>query len=154
MVGGNIKMKNEIFHKINISTRMKKSITLTFVLLFVITLESCKEEILSPERFQRELAAEKGILIDVRTPAEFAEEHIDGAINVDVQNEKFITTIDSLDKNKSYFLYCRSGKRSTQAMNLMQDNGFSKLFMLKGGIIEWRLKNMPVIKKESIQSAI
>ncbi len=134
-------------------TTMKKSIKLFLILLFITSLESCVEEMLSPERFQKKLTEEKGVLIDVRTSEEYAEEHIDGAINGNVQDVNFKKWIDSLDKSKAYFLYCKSGKRSAQAMDMMKENGFKKLYMLKGGMIEWRLKEMPVVKKEIIKNS-
>ncbi|NUO00954.1 MAG: rhodanese-like domain-containing protein [Saprospiraceae bacterium] len=74
------------------------------------------------------------VLLDVRTPAEFASGKVKGAVNIDIYNPDFSASIDKLDKNKTYFVYCRSGARSGQACNLMAERGFENLYNLSGGI--------------------
>ena len=85
------------------------------------------------------------IIVDVRTPEEVEEGHLEGAINVDFRGENFADQIDSLDRDKTYLLYCRSGRRSASALELMQAKGFSKLYDLEGGFLAWKEK---VNKKE------
>jgi rhodanese-related sulfurtransferase len=75
------------------------------------------------------------ILLDVRTPQEFLSGHIDGAINIDFENNSFPSQIDKLDKSKTYFVYCRSGNRSEQAISVMKSKGIKNIYELKGGII-------------------
>jgi rhodanese-related sulfurtransferase len=75
-------------------------------------------------------------VIDVRTPAEYAAGHIDGAINIDVEGAIFNSEIDKLDKNGSYALYCHSGRRSTLAADAMSQAGFTQVTNLKGGIAD------------------
>lgn len=65
------------------------------------------------------------MIIDVRTPAEFAGGHLDGAVNIDIQSADFTSRIESLDRNGSYVVYCRSGNRSGMAMAQMLDMGFT-----------------------------
>ena len=77
------------------------------------------------------------IILDVRTPAEFAESAIKGAINIDVNASNFKEKVSTLDKEKSYLIYCRSGMRSVKACNLMAENGFNKMFNLLGGYQAW-----------------
>jgi rhodanese-related sulfurtransferase len=77
------------------------------------------------------------IILDVRTPAEFAEGAIKGAINIDVNASNFKKKVSTLDKEKSYLIYCRSGMRSVKACNLMAENGFNKMFNLLGGYQAW-----------------
>ncbi len=79
-----------------------------------------------------------GVLLDVRTPEEFTAGHIDGSINIDIFNPDFRDQIDSLDKSKEYFVYCRSGNRSGQACMLMTELGY-KSNNLMGGIAAWPL---------------
>jgi len=67
------------------------------------------------------------VLIDVRTPAEFAAGHLEGAINIDFQSPTFATEVSALDPTGSYTLYCRSGNRSGQALAVMKDLGFADL---------------------------
>lgn len=77
------------------------------------------------------------VLIDVRTPEEFRNGRLNGAVNIDFYEETFEDTIDELDKRKKYLLYCRSGNRSRQAMFLMRDLGFEEVYNLSGGIVSW-----------------
>ncbi len=74
------------------------------------------------------------IIIDVRTPAEFATGHLEGALNIDVQSPDFAAKISELDPSQSYFVYCRSGNRSGQAMAQMSTMGFSD--MGNGGSVQ------------------
>lgn len=78
------------------------------------------------------------VLLDVRTPEEFAAGRLPGAVNVDVEAADFGQKIATLDKTKSYAVYCRSANRSKVAMTMMQQVGFTKLFDLEGGINAWK----------------
>lgn len=64
------------------------------------------------------------VIIDVRTPAEFAEGHVEGAINLDLEGGVFESEYSKLDPSKSYIVYCRSGRRSGVAASILKDNGF------------------------------
>ncbi len=75
------------------------------------------------------------VLVDVRTPSEFATGHIDQAINIDSESPSFVSEIKKLDVNKTYFVYCRSGNRSGQAISIMKSNGINNIYELSGGII-------------------
>lgn len=74
-------------------------------------------------------------LLDVRTPSEFLAGHIDKAVNIDFENQTFLSEIKKLDINKTYFVYCRSGNRSGQAISLMKANGIKNIYELQGGIV-------------------
>ena len=65
------------------------------------------------------------MIIDVRTPAEFATGHLDGAVNIDIQSPDFTDRIGELERSGSYVVYCRSGNRSGMAMAQMLDMGFT-----------------------------
>ena len=67
------------------------------------------------------------VVIDVRTDAEFAEGHVQGAINLDIENGAFQAKLSSLDKSVGYALYCRSGSRSAMAAELMATAGFTEV---------------------------
>lgn len=78
------------------------------------------------------------IILDVRTDEEFNEKHIPNAINLDIRlSHEFVEEIQKLDSSKSYFIYCRSGNRSGQAVLIMNQFGFDNTFSLTGGILEW-----------------
>ena len=120
------------------------AITLLCCFLF-ISLNSPGQALL-PKEFRDKLKKENGVLLDVRTPEEFSAEYISGAVNIDVRAGDFNSRIDSLDKNKTYFLYCKSGKRSEEAYKLMKEKGFKNLAQLKGGIEEWKLDGNKVMR--------
>lgn len=77
-------------------------------------------------------------VIDVRTPAEFAEGHLPGAVNIDVGSPDFATRIAGLDKSAPYAVYCRSGNRSAAAVEAMRGQGFTGMYHLAGGITAWQ----------------
>lgn len=77
----------------------------------------------------------EAILLDVRTPQEYNAGHIAGALNVDYEAETFVDEVKKLDTGKTYFVYCRSGNRSAQAVSQMKALGFKNIIELKGGII-------------------
>jgi rhodanese-related sulfurtransferase len=76
-------------------------------------------------------------LIDVRTPAEFAEGHIENAKNIDFYSAKFDLKIDALDKSKPVILYCKSGGRSAKCVSKLNLKGFKVIYELQGGINHW-----------------
>ncbi|NTV40346.1 MAG: rhodanese-like domain-containing protein [Demequinaceae bacterium] len=77
-------------------------------------------------------------VIDVRTPAEFAEGHIPGAVNINVEDPSFAAAIAQLDPAADYAVYCRSGNRSRAAMELMTQAGVAHTVGLEGGIVAWK----------------
>lgn len=77
------------------------------------------------------------IILDVRTPEEFQEGHLDGAINIDFKAANFNSEIAKLDTGKPYLVYCRSGKRSAGAMEVMKGAGFREIYNMEGGILAW-----------------
>jgi rhodanese-related sulfurtransferase len=85
------------------------------------------------------------VIIDVRTPEEFAEEHIENAINMDYYSETFRDELNNLDKNKTYLVYCRSGKRSGNALDIMKELNFREAYNI-GGITEWKAAGLPTTK--------
>ncbi|HQV76853.1 MAG TPA: rhodanese-like domain-containing protein [Chitinophagales bacterium] len=80
---------------------------------------------------------ENAVLLDVRTAAEIAEGSIEDHIAIDIQQPNFMEKVGTLDKSKTYFVYCRSGNRSGQACKYMATQGFEKLYNLKGGMMAW-----------------
>lgn len=76
-------------------------------------------------------------LIDVRTPLEFNSGHISGAKNIDFYSGKFNIEFNKLNKEKPVFLYCRSGNRSRQAANKLLNMGFTEIYDLEGGYLNW-----------------
>ena len=86
------------------------------------------------------------VIIDVRTPEEFADGHIENASNIDFYSDTFRDELDNLDKNKTYFIYCRSGGRSGNALNIMAELDFTEVYNMSGGIIAWDAEELPTVK--------
>lgn len=127
---------------------MKKFIFLFFL---ATTLYACQQQsskqpgpdgsfniVLSVPEYQ-DLIARGGIqLVDVRTPQEFAEGHIDGAVNINVEDEKFQNVVQStLKKDQPVAVYCRTGSRSEMAREMLVKMGYNQLYDLKGGYLAW-----------------
>ena len=88
------------------------------------------------EEFAREIANENVLILDVRTASEYAEGHIQGAVNIDVLASGFAERIATLDKAKTLAIYCRSGRRSKSAATQAVKQGF-KVVELDGGVLSW-----------------
>lgn len=85
-------------------------------------------------------------VIDVRTPAEYSNGHINGSINIDISNPTFLEEILKLDNGKDYLVYCLSGGRSSSAQKMMVGLGFKNVFNLAGGITAWERDGLSVEK--------
>lgn len=109
------------------------------LLVFFWIVQPPKVEVL--EKTQYQALVEKGYtIIDVRTPEEYAEGHIQGALNINVKSEAFVTEIENLSKSDTLLVYCRSGRRSLYAAQVMVSFGFQKIYDLEGGFLNWELE--------------
>jgi len=86
------------------------------------------------------------VIIDVRTPEEHMEGHLEGAINVDYLSPTFADEIGKLDRNGSYLVYCLVGVRSAYAVEIMTSLGFSEVYNMAGGIRQWYLDRRPIVR--------
>lgn len=84
------------------------------------------------------------VIIDVRTPAEYATGHIENAINIDYYSPDFATRLDSLERNEAYLIYCGIGGRSASARDMMAGLNFKQVYNMTGGILEWQTAGLPV----------
>jgi rhodanese-related sulfurtransferase len=108
------------------------------------------EQALDPREALALIQKNKGnssfVVLDVRTPDEFKEGHIEGAINVDYNSGGFKTELKELDNKKTYLAYCRSGNRVKGAVKMMRELGFTNIIRLNGDMIRWNSEKMPVVK--------
>lgn len=127
----------------------KELLLLTFLVMGFFTMSWANDnvKIFSPKDFQIGIQKDStAVILDVRRSSEFAEGHINGAINIDwLDTEKFKEKTKQLDTSKTYFIYCRSGKRSNAAAREMAKSGF-KVFDLQGGILLWKQQGFKVVK--------
>jgi rhodanese-related sulfurtransferase len=89
-------------------------------------------------------ASDDLVILDVRTPEEFAEGHLDGALMLDFYEPDFANQLAALDRDVPYVLYCRSGNRSGQVLPVMDELGFTAVTEIAGGIVAWQADGLPV----------
>ena len=119
--------------------------------LSLLGLFSCKAGFtnLSLDQFASKVEAYPPVcLVDVRTPEEFSEGHIMGAVNYDWYDSLFVDNISAAyDKSAPLYVYCRSGKRASEASAALAKAGF-EVYNLEGGYISWTEAGKPVTKYE------
>ncbi len=95
---------------------------------------------LTQQQWQEQLANdENAAILDVRTLEEFEEGYIPNAINIDIYTaQAFLDKVKQLDKTKNYYVYCKSGGRSSQACSVMQQLGFTTTYNLLDGFKDWK----------------
>jgi len=100
---------------------------------------------LSVEQFNSELDTGKYTLLDIRTADEYAAGHLKNATQIDYyQTKNFSDYLNSLDKNKKYLIYCRTGNRTGTALNIMRQKGFTHVSELAGGYAAWTASGFPI----------
>ncbi|MDE6135817.1 MAG: rhodanese-like domain-containing protein [Muribaculaceae bacterium] len=105
----------------------------------------------SAPEFNEAIKTDSVKLLDVRTPQEYMEGHIDGAININVQSDDFKCIAEKeLSKESTVLVYCRSGRRSMDAAEILAQLGY-KVVNLHGGIIEWKNNELPVITIQTLK---
>lgn len=98
--------------------------------LFRKMLSGASDQLAPADFKERRSAAD--VVIDVRTPGEYAGGHLSGALNMNVAGPEFRRRVSGLDRNKTYYLYCRSGSRSGSAAQVMRGMGFEKVYNIGG----------------------
>lgn len=105
-------------------------------------------QLISPKDAVALLAAHAGspsfVLLDVRTPEEFAQGRIAGAILLDYRGAGFQWDLARLDRSQTYLVYCRTGNRSSYAVRIMAEMGFAHVYDLDGGIVLWEAEGLPL----------
>lgn len=129
---------------------MKKTF-FTFLLFTALTsvfVQAQTIKKLDPQSFEKKLNESKElILVDVRTPGEYAQGHLANAVLIDIYSDDFKSRVSKLDKSKPVFVYCKAGSRSSSAVDVFTDLGFKEIYDLSGGISAWQRANKPITKK-------
>lgn len=89
------------------------------------------------------------VILDVRTPAEYAGGHIPNAQNADFFGAVFEKEINRLDRDSPVLVYCQTGRRSEAAAKMLEKANFKKIYNLKGGIAAWEKANLPIAEEVS-----
>lgn len=115
-----------------------------FFLLISLVLWSCNGQTskniktISPQEYAEKIKkTPKAQILDVRTPEEYASGHIQNADNIDIQNNSFESKTHKYDKNKPVFVYCKVGGRGDKAAKKLEAQGFTAIYNLEGGILNW-----------------
>jgi rhodanese-related sulfurtransferase len=103
--------------------------------------------------FDHKRKAADAVVLDVRTPHEFAAGHVPGAVNLDVHDPKFKEKVAGLDKSRTYLVHCAMGVRSEAATKKMAALGFPHLFDFHGGFKAWENAHKPIEKGEGKNAA-
>jgi phage shock protein E len=120
---------------------MKKSVVLFSLLILIIggfivnpfSSSDPKKLDITTEEFKQKLKEERGIIVDVRTKDEYNNGHLaDTDFQYDFLNGEFQEKIEDMDKEKTYYLYCRTGNRSGKAARIMQEKGFKNVYNIGG----------------------
>lgn len=131
----------------------------SFIAAIVLFTVACNSQntgqVLAPAAFKDKMAqTPDAVILDVRTPEEFAGGYIAKAVNVDFNGSAFQEEIAKLDKSKTYLVYCLSGKRSASAASYMRDNGFKNVINLEGGILAWQSQHLPLVTGTPVEDKI
>lgn len=129
---------------------MKSKILGVLLLLFSFT--SCIKkqvegvQVVDVATYEKQLKSPEIQLIDVRTPEEYSQGHIENAKNINIMANDFDAQVVSLDKNKPVMVYCKSGGRSARASERLKELGFTNITDLEGGITNWKSEDKPIVK--------
>ncbi len=126
-----------------------KNIKLSITALALALLAACgasktENNAIEPQEFAKKITNTEYTLIDVRSPEEFATNHLKGANNINVNGPDFAQKAALLDKNKEVLVYCKSGGRSAKAAEQLRSMGY-RVYDLKGGILNWQSQGLEVV---------
>jgi len=126
---------------------------LAFLFLLFIQSSYCQTEVpsfsrLNIDEFYIRLNTEiNKLILDVRPYKDFRKEHIPGSISID-DKETLIQLTDSLDLETYLFIYCEENSRSLEVCLMLQEQGFQNIYMLNGGILEWKKRKFELSRKK------
>jgi phage shock protein E len=130
---------------------MKRTTLLPGLLVILTTIMACSQDMNiktldSKEAYQLIQNDNKLVILDVRTPGEFAQGHVNGALNIDFHQAGSLDQINKMDKNATYLVYCRTKNRSGVVVQSMSQNGFKNVIQMMDGITGWNQNQLPVEK--------
>jgi rhodanese-related sulfurtransferase len=141
--------------KIKTLLKLALALTLNMVLLYGCAGTTAgpavqiNEDITAQEAYslvQENLDNPDFMIIDVRTPDEYASGHIENSVLINISGDDFEAKIGELDREGRYLVYCKSGGRSRSAAGYMQEQGFQEVYNMLGGIGAWISAGFPTVK--------
>ena len=133
--------------------KMQKTILITVLFLFTF-LNGFSQSVVNVDasKFFELTQSGNGIILDVRTPQEYSRGHIKDATLIDVSNNQFPSKINLLQKDKPVYVYCLTGSRSRSAASYMVRIGFTKVYNLQSGILDWQRSGFPIVQSNATVS--
>lgn len=116
---------------------MKRIFIVFGIILFSFSSFSQKIENVDAKQFKQLIDSGEGIVLDVRSPEEFSRGHIPNSTSINIADREFATKVNLMKKDKPIYVYCMSGGRSANAVRQMAQMGFTKLYNLQSGILDW-----------------
>lgn len=119
---------------------MKNILCFLVLIIFMGCKDGVDREIqtITPQQMQDSRFEEEVQLVDVRTPEEYKDSRLLGAQNICVTHDDFKQQVAMLDKNKPVYLYCKTGRRSLKAAEMLKEMGFKEIYNMPGGIEFWK----------------
>lgn len=120
---------------------------LAFSLLFAVSAQGLKN--IDSKVFSSLISSNEGIILDVRTPQEYTRGHIENSTLISTNDPKFLEKVSLLQKDKPIYVYCLSGSRSYAVANYLSKNGYSSVYNLSRGLLEWQGNGYPLTKNSN-----
>ena len=98
------------------------------------------------DEFKNKIETTPGTILDVRTPEEYSEGHLENAQLNNVKDNNFEKNLKAIPKDKPVYVYCRSGNRSKKAKATLEQSGYTEIYELDGGIIAWEKEGNQIVK--------
>lgn len=124
-------------------------------LILFLGIISCKEakksenvSVVATTTFKESIETTPGVILDVRPKKMFAEGHIKDAISLDYGDDSFKDELAKLDKEKTVYVYCNAGHRSSKTATMLDEMGFKKVVELKEGLNDWKAKKLPIVTEK------
>ena len=127
----------------------KLFLTTLIAVLYLSTAFNQEYQNVNSEAFSKLIKSGEGILLDVRTPQEFSRGHIKNATLISTTDPQFVSKIQLLQKEKPIYVYCLTGSRSQAVARYLSSNGYTKVYNLGHGIMEWQRFGYPVIQSDN-----
>lgn len=123
----------------------KKISTILILIITGISAFSSEYQNVDAKTFQKLIQSGKGVIVDVRTSGEYSRGHIEGSTLISINDKAAVKKVNLLQKDKPVYLYCLSGSRSRSVAAYLSKNGFSHVYNLQRGIMEWQSYGLPLV---------
>ena len=139
----------QLYTYINICIMKRKLLIISGIFQCIISLNAQVLKNVNADQFHSLSENSKGIILDVRTPAEYSRGHIKNSTLISTNDPKFLEKVGLLQKDKDIYVYCLTGSRSRAVANYLSQKGFKHVYNLSRGILEWQGSGYPIVKDEN-----